>query len=119
MNLPRHSKHPIDSSVYNRMMHRPVKKLDKIGEIRKAIKDVTGADPYMDPSYRGTKYVTARQLFLYFVHKHAGLTQDEAGMLLCKDHSTVVHAVKNVNKFNEIETTYKENFDKIKLLINN
>ena len=114
MNIPRHTKHPIDSSVYNRMIKRPAKKLTKVESIRRIVRGVVGADPYADAEYRGTKFVTSRQLFLYFIHKYAGLTEDEAGALLGKDHSTVNHAKKCVMKFKDIETVYKENYETIK-----
>ena len=117
MNVPRHKYNPIDTSIVQRMTRKESPKLDKVGHIRKIIRDITGYDPYMDPSYRGTKYVTSRQLFLYFVHHYAGFNQTDAATILGKDHSTVVHACNKVEQFRKIETSYKDNFDKILFLV--
>lgn len=111
--VPRHLKNPIDTFLYNSAIHKIEPKLNLIGHIRKIVRDETGADPYMDPKYRGVEYVTSRQLFLYFVRRYCNLSLYETGKLLNKDHATVVHAEKSVKKFKDIEMDYKGIFDAI------
>ncbi len=115
MIVPRFIKHPIDTSVHNRMMSyvRPKKSNDKIERIRQIVRSVTGIDPYTEPQFNGTEFVKSRQLFLYFVRKKVKLSLYATGRLLGKDHSTVCHAEKSVEKFRDIEKDYSEMFDKI------
>lgn len=110
MNIPRFNQQPIDTSVYNQMMKNITPRMDKVGKIRKIVTSVTGADPYTDPSYRGAKYVKSRQLFMYFVYKYAGFTQDAAASLLNKDHATVYHAIKCVGKYSDTEKDYLQKY---------
>jgi chromosomal replication initiation ATPase DnaA len=113
MNIPRFYKSPIDTHLYQQALNWKERDCSLIEQIRECIREVTGADPYMDRNYRGGQFIKSRQLFFYFVRRYAGLTQYKTGKLLDKDHATVVHAEKCVKKYNELEMSYKELFDTI------
>jgi chromosomal replication initiation ATPase DnaA len=99
------------------MKRKPYQKPTIIEIIRKAVKDVTGIDPYCEAEYRGTEFVKARQLFMYFIRKYANYSQFATARLLGKDHSTVVHAERSVDKYRAIESDYCEMFDMIEMKI--
>jgi chromosomal replication initiation ATPase DnaA len=104
---------PIDTSVYYGMIKPINKSVNIIRVIRRTVMEVTGTDPYFNQLYRGKRFVMARQLFLYFVRKYTSLSQDETGQLIGKDHSTVVHAEKCVEKFRDTEKHYENICKKI------
>ena len=116
MNVPRFKKHPIDTSVYNHAINwrsNSAYIMDIIECIRKAVKDITGDDPYLETGKRDKNLVTARQYFMHFVSVKTRLTQREVGALLKKDHATVVHANNCVNKFIENEPRYRNIYELI------
>ena len=84
-----------------------------VDKIRKYVTDETGIDPYVDSEYQGGEFVTSRQLFMYFVRRHAKLSLYATGRLIGKDHSTVAHAEKTVEKYREVEKSYRAMFDNI------
>lgn len=118
MNIPRLK--PIDTSVYQQMMNykkKPYK--NTIDRIRKYVTDVTGIDPYIDSGFRGSEFVKSRQLFMYFVRKHAKLSLYATGSLLGLDHSTVIYAVKCVEKYASVEVNYLKSFEEIQNKLKN
>lgn len=90
-----------------------------VQKIRRIVTEVTGIDPYCEVKYQMSEFVKTRQLFFYFVRKYAKLSQYATGQLLGKDHSTVVHAERCVEKFRKIEVNYRESFDMIENKIKN
>lgn len=90
-----------------------------ISRIRKIVTDVTGIDPFAETNYRMSEFVKSRQLFIYFVRKYAKLSQYATGQLLGKDHSTIVHAEKCVQKYKDNEVNYRQSFDAIESKIKN
>jgi hypothetical protein len=90
-----------------------------IARIRLIIKEVTGFDPYIKIRSRKGEFVRSRQFFCYFVKNHTNLNLTAIGNLIGgKDHSTVIHAIKCVNKFKEHETDYKIYYNMIEEKIN-
>jgi hypothetical protein len=76
--------------------------------IRTSIKDVTGFDPFCKTRSRKAEFVQARQLFCYFAKQHTDLSLSVIGSFLGnQDHCTVIHAIKCVEKFQDIEVHYK------------
>jgi chromosomal replication initiation ATPase DnaA len=89
--------------------------MQRVERIRMAIKEVTGIDPAEDTSERFQDQVKARQYFMYFVRKYTKLSLRETGLLINKDHATVLWALECVKKFQDIEPEYAditENIDK-------
>ena len=111
MNIPRLT--PIDTSVYSFMMKMKDQKSNPIKLIRNVISKVTGVDPYVDQKWRDSSHVQSRQLFLYFVRKATNLTQTQVGQLVGKDHASVNHAERCVEKWLSLENKYKSTFNKI------
>lgn len=115
MNVPRFQRFPIDTAVYNNSLRITSKIIDRdlVGRIRKIIIDTIGADPYMDPAYRGQKFVKARQLFMHFITVYANYSYADAAYLVGKDHASVNHANKCIEKYINSELEYKLAYDTI------
>jgi chromosomal replication initiation ATPase DnaA len=110
MNVPRFQRHPIDTSVYNTMMNRRKYvsySADVIENIRQVVTEITGIDPYFEPNSRDKELVTARQYFMHFAYKKTSLTQKQIGLLLNKDHATIVHNNICVSRFLKNEPGYR------------
>ena len=114
ISVPRFQRSPIDTSVFYRMTVPVNPQVNVIKSLRKIITNITGIDPYIDQKHRGSRRVQSRQLFLYFVRKYTRLTQEETGRLVGKNHATVVHAEKCVEKFVFLENDYKSIHSKIR-----
>jgi chromosomal replication initiation ATPase DnaA len=111
--IPRHIKTPVDAYQYSIAMRNQHQYKSKLQVIRKVITDVMGIDPYFDSDYQGAEYVKSRQLFFYFVRKYEKLSFYATGQLLGKDHATVIHAEKCVEKYKGQELEYHEKFEAI------
>ena len=81
--------------------------------MREIVLSKTGFDPYHEPETRLREFVTARQLFIFFVRKYAKLSQKATGVLVGKDHSTVNWAENCVKRFKILEADYSELYDSI------
>jgi len=128
LTVPRFKRSPIDTSIYSQAMlwkKKPYRAIydSLIENIRDLVKNETGYDPCAASQRRTRELVTSRQLFIHFVRRYTRLSQETTGAILGKDHSTVFHAEKCVNKFKEIENEYAELYDridgKIQLIIRN
>ena len=123
--IPRHIKNPIDTYYFNKFYSKQstftIK--DKIEIIRKAVKKVTGYDPYDNPSYRKRELVESRQLFMVFVRKFIKdvrgnqMTQADTAALLGKEHATVITAMKTVNNLCDTDLQFKKTYDAIETRI--
>ena len=74
------------------------KDVDQVIEIVEAVEQATGMhfDSFNVKSRKDT-FVTPRHLFMYFIKDRMKLTLGTIGRLVGgRDHSTVIHAVKNV-----------------------
>lgn len=111
-------RNPIDTFIfnfYNNKKPRARFTMQRVERIRMAIKEVTGIDPAEDTSERFQDQVKARQYFMYFVRKYTKLSLREIGLLINKDHATVIWALECVKKFQDIEPEYADitaNIDK-------
>ena len=118
ISVPRFQRSPVDTFRYNQMIARqrhsymPVATL-LIEKIRNAIISETGYDPYYEPVTRLSEFVRARQLFMYFVRREVKMSQLATGQMLGKNHSTVNHAEKCVNKFRLLESDYRNLYERI------
>jgi chromosomal replication initiation ATPase DnaA len=104
---------PIDTSVYYQMILPKTVTINFIEKIRRVVKNVTGIDPYASNGYRQGEFVKSRQFFLYFVRVNTMMSLNAVGLLVNKDHATVLHAEKCVKKYKEIEPAYRMMFDEI------
>jgi chromosomal replication initiation ATPase DnaA len=118
ISVPRFQRSPVDTFRFSQMMkkrrvsYKPVS-TTLIERIREIVISETGYDPYHEPENRLKEFVTARQLFIYFVRKYAKLSQKATGTIVGKDHSTVNWAEKCVKKFRILEPEYCQQFDNI------
>ena len=114
----RHLRNPIDTFLFNFYTNRKPRArftMQRVERIRMAIKEVTGIDPAEDTSERFQDQVKARQYFMYFVRKYTKLSLRETGLLINKNHATVIWALECVKKFQDIEPEYADitaNIDK-------
>jgi chromosomal replication initiation ATPase DnaA len=114
----RFMRNPIDTFLFNFYTNRKPRTrftMQRVERIRMAIKEVTGIDPAEDTSDRFQDQVKSRQYFMYFVRKYTKLSLRETGLLINKDHATVIWAIECVKKFQEIEPEYADisnNIDK-------
>jgi chromosomal replication initiation ATPase DnaA len=113
MNVPRFSRSPIDTSVYNFYMIKRKPLLNLVERIRYIIAYETGIDPYSEVKYRKGELIKSRQYFCYFVRKYAKLSQSATGRLIGKDHATVLYAERCVEMFKETEKSYLNTFNEI------
>ena len=63
---------------------------------------------------RFREFVTARNVAMYILHKHYGVTSTKAGAILNKDHCTALHACKSISGFMEYDESFR---NKVKHLI--
>ena len=63
---------------------------------------------------RFREYVTARNVTMYILHKHYGVTSTRAGEIFNKDHCTTLHACKSISGFMEYDEAFR---NKVKYLI--
>jgi len=114
----RHLRNPIDTFLFNLYTNRKPRTrftMQRVERIRMAIREVTGIDPAEDTSERFQDQVKARQYFMYFVRKYTKLSLRETGLLINKNHATVIWALECVKKFQDIEPEYADitaNIDK-------
>ena len=109
MIIPRFQKSPIDTSVVAQMMNRKAPtELTFVDHIRKAVRDVTKTDPYLNNGYREGELVKSRHLFMFFVKRYTGMSLLATGRLVGKDHASCIHAIRCVKKYIEIEPAYRE-----------
>jgi chromosomal replication initiation ATPase DnaA len=119
ISVPRFHRNPIDTFIFNqamrriRMNHKPLLS-EKVEKIRKIISIITGYDPCIKSKRRYKELVLSRQLFLYFVRKYTNLNQERTGELIGKDHATVHHAERCVEKWRLLENNYGEIFNKVR-----
>lgn len=62
---------------------------------------------------RSKEFVYARHLIFYFLRKHTTLTLKSAGELFNRDHTTVIHALENLQDIMDTEPPVK---DEVELL---
>jgi len=81
----------------------------RVKDLIKAVSHVTGLDPkeWMSTT-RTRENVTARFIFFYLCRKKVGMTLVNCGELMGKDHSTVIHAVENVEYWKSFPKLYEE-----------
>jgi hypothetical protein len=118
--IARHLRSPIDSYHFNQLYSKkyhcniievPCDPL--VSLIRDCVILETHYDPLDNPKCHRKEPVKARQLFLYFVMKHTDYTQAQAGWLVRKDRTTVIAAMKNVDKYYDIEPDYRDLYNRI------
>jgi hypothetical protein len=111
----RHLNNPIDTWIYNYYVNRkPRNKFPaQIDRIRYIVKEVTGYDPCFGTKYQTMERVMSRQLFIYFVRLNVKISQQRLGDIIGKDHATINHAIKCVNKYKDIEPEYATIFQTI------
>jgi hypothetical protein len=118
MNIPRFTKSPIDTSVFNYYMTKKRANQNIVCIIRKAVTEITGTDPYFDNTFRGGEFVKARQLFVYFVKDNTKLSLMSIGRLINKDHTTVIHSVRTVENYLATDKQYVALYTEISKKIN-
>lgn len=83
-----------------------------VEEIRKYVESRTGLD--ISSKTRKRPYVDARALYFALCRKHTNASFDEIGVLVNRDHSTVVHSVlhcfDSVYKFNRLIRNIYDSF---------
>jgi chromosomal replication initiator protein len=117
MIVPRFKRSPIDTSIYNWYTIKKRVSVSFVDKIREIVKNVTGIDPYIENKYSGMEFVMSRQLFMYFIRKYTKLSLRKTGQLVGKDHATVIHAEKCVNKFIDTEKSYQALYNEIETKI--
>jgi hypothetical protein len=117
--IPRHIKTPVDAYQYSIAMRKPAiyTPNDLVRTIRDAVERVIGVNPLNAIYHRKHEFVEARQLFAYFVKRESLLTLQEVGDLIGKDHASISHSLKCVEKFTQTEKLYKEKFEAIDKII--
>lgn len=94
---------------------KPLFQSDKfIREIACIIKSETGYNPLEKVKFRGRKYVEARQILSYFIHKHTDLTLRVIGSWLGSNgHSNVLQGIKTLRNLRDTDRSFREIFDRI------
>jgi chromosomal replication initiation ATPase DnaA len=81
--------------------------------VAKIIADETGYSPFERVKYRKREYVEARQILLTLLCNRNGKTLNEIGLIVQKDHATVIHAQKAISDRLYTEKEFRELYDKI------
>lgn len=76
-----------------------------------SVSEITGND-------RKEPIVTARHLAIYFIYENCNMFKIAIGRMFNRDHTSVIHAINNVKKFNDTDEKYKQIFLSIYYLIN-
>jgi hypothetical protein len=123
ISVPRFQRSPVDTFRFSQMIRKgktPYQPVTTVlaEKIREIIILETGYDPFFEPVTRLGESVRARQLYMYFIRKYVKLSQLATGQLLGKNHATVNHAEKCVNKFKLLESDYRNLYCKIDDKIN-
>lgn len=63
-------------------------------------------------------YLESRQIYFYIKKKYTRETLKEIGQFLNKDHSTVLHSLKNVKDLLEVDKNFKNLVEKIEVDLN-
>jgi hypothetical protein len=116
--VPRLQRTPINTYEFNRFYSRAraLSNLDKIQVIREAVRKETSFDPCYISAYRKREFVEARQLFLYFVRENIKesngkpLSLAKIGLLVDKDHATVLSAQKHVANLFDTDPDFRKVF---------
>jgi hypothetical protein len=116
--VARHIKNPIDTSVYNQ--NRPGRQFYSSSfesQVALIVRQETGTNPLKDNGYRGKDVMLARQLYLFMMKCYSGDSLRSVGKTVCKDHATVIHAVKAINDRYDTDKKFKAIFDKVNVRI--
>ena len=122
ISVPRFQRSPVDTFRFSQMIrtgktcYMPTSPI-MVEKIRWVIVAETGYDPYYEPVNRVGEFVRTRQLFMYFIRKYVKMSQLATGQMLGKNHSTVNHAEKCVNRFRLLENDYRMLFERIEAKI--
>lgn len=63
---------------------------------------------------RVRSHSTARHVFCYIMRQYTDMRHREIGDMIGRDHSSVIHAVKNIAGLIEVNTSVKEKVERIK-----
>jgi chromosomal replication initiation ATPase DnaA len=114
MNIPRLQNFPVDTSDVQRMLNYPkISRISLSEKIKNVIKNETGIDPTQYRHYRGEELVTARFLFMVMMVRYSNESYRVIGSIVGKDHSTINHAIKEVNNRCDTDRRYRELFERV------
>ena len=82
--------------------------------IKRVCKSFSLSEKKLMSKRRFREYVTARNVTMYILHKHYGVTSTRAGAIFNKDHSTAIYACKSIAGFMEYDEAFR---NKVKYLI--
>lgn len=66
---------------------------------------------------RFRRIVTARQVFFYLLKKFTKLTLTGIGKEFNRDHTTIIHSIKTVNGFIQIDPDFKKDIENIETIL--
>ena len=84
-------------------------------DVINVVKDVTGISKRdIRSTSRKTEVVLARNIVMYIMHVHLGLTTKKTGRFVNRDHATCIHAVKVMRGY--IDLYNKHNVDDLSVV---
>jgi hypothetical protein len=114
MNLGCHKYNPPDAVIFREMRPGSKRYNDSFeNKLAKLIFSKVGVDPLTRRSFRGGKYVKARNLFTSMMLRNTKKTYAEISLLLHKDHSTVNHVLKYISDMNETDYDFRILYNEI------
>lgn len=114
MNVPRFEKHPIDTSIVQRMRRYKKNYGQPVYEkIRQVVKEALGIDPFESNGCRNGDLVQARQFFIAMMVRHTRMKYETIGGLVGKDHSTITNTMRVVNNLRETDKYYDQIYNEI------
>ena len=63
------------------------------------------------------EFVYARQLYAYFCKKYTKESLTNMGKFIHKDHATMIHSIKQIKGFYEVDKVIKNDVDKINTIL--
>lgn len=90
----------------NRKLSRGMQ--SKVDAITSVIEKVSymPKDEWLKKKTRASRILTYRNIFVHICHHDIGLTKTELGGLIDIDHTTIYHAINNVNNWIEFPNVY-------------
>ena len=106
-------RHRIDWYVRAMTCKKPLSKDNFIKDVAAIITRELEISPFASLDYRERRHVQSRQILLTMLYNYSSKTLDNIGKVLCKDHATVLHAVRTVNNQCETDKRFKAMYDRI------
>jgi len=102
-----------DWNVRSMNCKKPLLKDNFIKDVATIITRELEISPFASLKYRERIHVQSRQLLLTMLYNYTPKSLESIGKVLCKDHATVLHAIKSINNQCETNKRFKAMYDRI------